>query len=109
MGDFEKAYAKTGREDLANLVYRNAGIRGGAFVSLCSAFSWDEVVVFSSGASSVRQSQGLPEGGTLGATCYTTLPGSLIKTLEEKGQVWRGTGSLREELVLRLMMDLSSL
>ena len=123
MGDFERAFPKTWRENPANLVYSTSGLRGRAFISLCSAFAWDEVAFFSSGVSSVCLNQGLPEGGTLGTTTYTTLPDSFIKRLEAKGHVyginkqvppvwaahtWRGFGSPSEELVLRLLHDLSS-
>ena len=85
--------------------------------------AWDNVVVMSSGASSVHITQGLPEGGTLGTAAYVLLPDSLVKELLSlghgislnpdiptiwHGHRWSGLGKPKHELVCRLMQDIAS-
>ena len=64
------------------LVADGPGVQGGAFEQLCSIFEHDSITIWYSGESVERVSQGLPEGGTMGTTTYTTLPDSLIKELQ---------------------------
>ena len=67
------------------LVGQGTLLGGGAFLLLCNICSWDEMVIFLSGASAVQVNEGLPEGGTLGTTLYTLLPDTLVKELLSLG------------------------
>lgn len=84
-GDFVKAFPRTCRADLLSMLYSGPGIRNGAFALLDDIMSWDELFVWLSGSSSTVIRNGLPEGGSLGSLCYTTLPDSLVRRLARDG------------------------
>ena len=75
-GDFVKAFPRTSRADLLALLYSGPRIRHGAFALLEDIMSRDELFVWLSGYGSTVLKKGLPEGGSLGSLCYTTLPDS---------------------------------
>ena len=91
MGDFVKAFPKTWRELVLFIMSQEAGIDGGCLASLCSILEDDEVAVWLSGCSKVRVASGIPEGGSLGPVCYTSLPNDLVRELKN-GQVGIGIG-----------------
>ena len=122
MGDFQKAFPKTWRHDLLSIIGAR-DVDGGMFACLCNFFLWDEVVICQAGTSSAVVHEGLPEGGTIGTTLYTTLPDTLVKELLSHGfglgldrkvpeawvgHRWIGMGTPQNHLVQRLLIDIKS-
>ena len=121
--DFVKAFPRTDRSDLLTLLYSRTRIRGGAWSLLEDIFAWDCVHVLLSGHSSVIVTNGLPEGGSLGPLCYTTLPDTLFTFLTDagfgvgidlfipvpwRGHVWSGRGSPFPAMVSFLVFAIRS-
>ena len=79
--DFRHAFPRVDRADLLTSMFKGAKVQQGAFALLGGIFKSDTVYVFLSGCSNVEQKNGLPEGSSLGPTCYTIIPDSLVRVL----------------------------
>ena len=85
MGDFIKAFPRAWREHLSLLLADRRAITGGCLELLCSIMEEDTVHIWHSGTSSVPIAQGIPEGGTIGTTCYTSIPDVFVRQLLAMG------------------------
>ena len=73
-GDYVKAFPRTWRADLLDMVLSDGHTHGGAMALLGDMLSGDVLHIWLSGSSVVDVFAGLPEGGTLGPALY---PGCL--------------------------------
>ena len=122
MGDFEKAFPSTWREDILGLAARCPGVQGGIFHLLGDILAWDAVHVLLAGSGVVNVcQQGLPEGGCSGPILYTLLPDSLARIFAQEscgvamhpcfpqlwlGHRWSGQGTPRDEWTQRILRSL---
>ena len=66
MGDFARAFPRTDRSDLLDLVADDGNITSGVLALLGDMLKGDALRVWLSGTSGIPVVTGLPEGGTLG-------------------------------------------
>ena len=97
MGDFKKAFPRVWRELLLDLLGSGPRLHNGIFELLASILASDSVHVWQSGISVVKVLQGIPEGGSIGPSCYNILPDSLVRLLEE-ANLGLGLGTPMPEL-----------
>ena len=121
LGDFEKAFPSTWREDILCLAAKCPGVAGGVLHLLGDALAWDAVHVLLAGSGVINICQGLPEGGCLGPILYTLLPDSLARILAQEscgvamqpgipllwqGHQWSGQGTPRDDWTRRILHSL---
>ena len=124
LGDFQKAFPFTWREDILPLAANCPNLTGGQLHLLGDTLSLDVVLVRLGGESPVIVKQNLPERGCLGPLLYPFLPDSLIRVLWNhrcglgfglllpdvwKGHTWCGQGVVpQDERTARLLADTAS-
>ena len=84
-GDFLKAFPKTWRELAVCIVAERRSVSHGALALLGSILQEDTLHVWHSGASVVKITQGMPEGGSVGNLLYTSVPDTLVRALLADG------------------------
>ena len=120
LGDFQKAFPFTWREDILLLAANCPNLTGGQLHLLGDMLSLDVVLVRLGGESPVIVKQGLPEGGCLGPLLYPLLPDSLIRVLWNhrcglgfglplpdvwKEHTWSGQGVPQDEWTAKILAD----
>jgi hypothetical protein len=117
LGDFQKAFPRTWREDLICIINRIRPAGNGVVALLADVLRNDVVAVWLSGCSDMDVVQGIPEDGNVGTLTYVHLPDTLIEELNAHnlgvgvdvrmpqawdGHVWAGTGAPISDLVFEI-------